>query len=200
MVYKARYCFSRKALLRFYQAYAKPIILYGLLIYGGTRHSVLNEILLMQKRIIRTIFFRKRSDTVSDLFMKHKIETVFELYIEEIFKETLFQIYGFSTIRSLDLQNQAFLRTTRSQIAGLIRPHFSRTVTAKNSLAGRVTKCYNFLMKNGLLPSFGNNIDKIMLKKFIMNFKELYILDSETTFNLIFGKSSRIPCIFLYWS
>ena len=165
LVYKARYCFSRKALLRFYQAYAKPIILYGLLIYGGTRHSVLNEILLMQKRIIRTIFFRKRSDTVSDLFMKHKIETVFELYVEEIFKETLFQIYGFSTIRSLDLQNQAFLRTTRSQIAGLIRPHFSRTVTAKNSLAGRVTKCYNFLMKNDLLPSFGNNIDKIMLKK-----------------------------------
>ena len=76
--------------------------------------------------------------------MKHKIETVFELYIEEIFKETLYQIYGFSTIRSLDLQNQAFLWTTRSQIAGLIRPHFSRSVTAKNSLAGRVTKCYNF--------------------------------------------------------
>ena len=65
LLYKARYCFSRKALLRFYQAYAKPIILYGLLIYGGTRYSVLNEILLMQKRFIRTIFFRKRSDTVS---------------------------------------------------------------------------------------------------------------------------------------
>ena len=165
LVYKARYCFSRKALLRFYQAYAKPIILCGLLVYGGTRHSDLNEILLMQKRIIRTIFFRKRSDTVSDLFMKHERETVFELYIEEIFKETLYQIYGFSTIRSLDLQNQAFLRTTRSEIAGLIRPHFSRTVTAKNSSAGRVTKCYNFSMKNDLLPSFEYNVHKIMLKK-----------------------------------
>ena len=72
LVFKARYCFSRKALLRFYQAYAKPIILYGLLKYGGTRHSVQNEILLLQKRNIRTIFFRKRSDTFSDLFMKHK--------------------------------------------------------------------------------------------------------------------------------
>ena len=65
-------------------------ILYGLLIYGGTRHSVLNEILIIQIGTIRTIFFRKRSDTVSDLFMKHKIETVFELYFEEIFKETLY--------------------------------------------------------------------------------------------------------------
>ena len=36
LVYKARYCFSRKALLRFYQTFAKSIILYGLLIYGGT--------------------------------------------------------------------------------------------------------------------------------------------------------------------
>ena len=99
------------------------------------------------------------------MFLKHKIETVFELYIEEIFKETLYQIYGFSTIRSLDLQNQAFLRTTRSQIAGIIRPHFSRTVTATNSLAGRVTKCYNFLMKNDQVPSFENNVDKIMPKK-----------------------------------
>ena len=42
-------------------------------------------------------------------------------------------------------------------------------------------------MKNDLFPSFENNVDKIMLKKLIMNFKELYILDSETTFNLIFG-------------
>ena len=176
-----------KALSRFYQAYAKPIILYGLLINGGTRHSVLNEILLRQKRFIRTIYFRKRSYTVFDLFMKHKIETVFELYTEEILKKTLYQIYGFSTFISLDLQNQVFLRTTRSRFAGLIRPHFSRTVTAKNSLAGRVTKCYNFLMKNDLLSSFENNVDKIMLKKFIKNFKELYILDSETTFNLIFG-------------
>ena len=41
-------------------------------------------------------------------------------------------------------------------------------------------------MKNDLLPSFENNVDKIMLKKFITNFKELYILDSETTINLIF--------------
>ena len=44
-----------------------------------------------------------------------------------------------------------------------------------------------FLMRNDLLPSFENNVDKIMLKKFIMTFKELYILDSETTFHLIFG-------------
>ena len=31
LLFKARYCFTRKVLLRFYEAYAKPIISYGLL-------------------------------------------------------------------------------------------------------------------------------------------------------------------------
>ena len=43
------------------------------------------------------------------------------------------QNYGFLTIRSLDFQNQAFQQTTRSQNDGLFRPHFARTITAKNS-------------------------------------------------------------------
>ena len=64
------------------------------------------------------IYFLQKSGSISDLFMKHKIETVFELYIEVIFKKTIFQTYGFSTVRSLDLQNQAFQRTIRSQNVG----------------------------------------------------------------------------------
>ena len=85
--------------------------------------------------------------------MKHNIETVHELYVE-VFVETPFKINGFSTKKSIDVHDQAFQRTTRSQNAGLLGPHFTRTITAKNSLAGRVSKCYNFLMKNDLLPKF----------------------------------------------
>ena len=44
----------------------------------------------MQKLIIRTIFLRKkRIDTVSDLLMKHNIETVSELFEEKFFEGTL---------------------------------------------------------------------------------------------------------------
>ena len=49
LLFKARYCFSRKVRLRFYEAYAKPINSYDLLIYGCTRESVLKQIHLMQK-------------------------------------------------------------------------------------------------------------------------------------------------------
>ena len=187
LLFKARYCFSRKVLLRFYEAYAKPIISYGLLIYGCTRESVLKQIHLMQKRIMRTIFFKKREESVSELFFKHKISTIHELYLEEFFKESIYQIYGWSTNKSLDFENQTLQRFTRSQCAGLLRPPFSRVTTGKNSIFTRITKCYNFLMKNDLLPKFGKSVDKTSLKRFILNFKKLYIQDSETTFNLIFG-------------
>ena len=187
LLFKARYCFSRKVLLRFYGAYAKPIISYGLLIYGCTRESVLKQIHLMQKRIMRTIFFKKREESVSELFIKHKVSTIYELYLEGNFKETIYQIYGWSTIKYLDFENQTLQRFTRSQCAGLLRPHFTRVTTGKDSLFNRITKCYNFLMKNDLLSEFGKSVDKTSLERFILNFMKLYIQDSETTFNLIFG-------------
>ena len=187
LLFKARYCFSRKVLLRFYEAYAKPITSYGLLIYGYTRESVIKQIPLMQKRIMRTIFFKKREESFSELFFKHKISTIYELNLEKIFKETIYQIYGWSTIKSLDFENQTLQKFTRSQCAGLLRPHFSRVTTGNNSLSNRITKCYNFLMKNDILPKFGKSVDKTSLKRFILNFKNLYIQDSEATFNFIFG-------------
>ena len=187
LLFKARYCFSRKVLLRFYEAYAKPIISYGLLIYGCTRESVLKQIHLMQKRIMRKLFFKKREESVSELFFKHKISTIYELYLEEFFKETIYQVYGWSTIKSQDFENQTLQRFTRSHCAGLLRPHFYRVTTGTYSLSNRITKCFNFLMKNDLLPKFGKSVDKTSLKRFILNFKKLYIQDSETTFNLIFG-------------
>ena len=186
-------CYSKHAtvspgkfFLRFYEAYSKPIISYGLLIYGCTRDSVLKQIHLMRKRIKTTIFSKKREKSVSELFFKHKISTIYEIYLEEIFNKTIYQIYGWSTIKSLDCENQTVQRFTRSQCAGLLRPHFSRVTTGKNSLSNRITKCYNFLMKNDLVPKIEKSVDKTSLKRFILNFKKLYIQDSETTFNLIF--------------
>ena len=76
--------------------------------------------------------------------MKHNLETVYELYVEEIVEETLIQNYGFSSLKSKDILNQAFQRTTRSRNAGVLRLHSTRTITAKNALAGKGLKCYNF--------------------------------------------------------
>ena len=80
LMYRTRHCFSRKTLLMFYEAYAKPVILYGLLIYGSSNKSYLKKIFMKQKQIIRTIFHYRKFDTTSKIFLENNIESVYELY------------------------------------------------------------------------------------------------------------------------
>ena len=57
--YKARYYFTKNQLLHFYESYAKSVINYGLIAYGCTTKTNLNEIFNLQKRIFLTeILFR----------------------------------------------------------------------------------------------------------------------------------------------
>ena len=46
---RLRHFTSSSVVIRYYKTYMKPIIQYGLLIYGCTRKSVLNDIFLVQK-------------------------------------------------------------------------------------------------------------------------------------------------------
>ena len=56
LLLKTRSFFSTKQLLMFYNAYAKSIIEYGILTYGSASKTDLQSIILLQKRIIRTVF------------------------------------------------------------------------------------------------------------------------------------------------
>ena len=78
-------------LLRFYLAYVVPIISYGLLIYGCTSKTNLENVLLFQKRILRTIFFKQKFEHITSKFKEFGLETVHEIYLNQLFKETIFQ-------------------------------------------------------------------------------------------------------------
>ena len=80
MMYRTRHCFSRKTLLMFYEALLKPVILYGLLVYGSSNKSNLEKIYMKQKQIIRTIFYYRKYDTTSKAFLDNGIESIYELY------------------------------------------------------------------------------------------------------------------------
>ena len=70
VLYKARDISSKRILLKLYSTYAKPKIAYGLLAYGSTTKNSLNGILVMQKRILRTIFLKKKFDSISDILCR----------------------------------------------------------------------------------------------------------------------------------
>ena len=56
--------------------------------------QILNKILLVQKRILRTIFFRRKFDQITEKFSEYNIDTVFELFLDTVFKEVIYQILG----------------------------------------------------------------------------------------------------------
>ena len=63
-----------------YNANTKPIKQYVLLVYGGTSFSILNQVLIYQRKIIR-IFFKRIFDTITKSFYDNKILPVNELYV-----------------------------------------------------------------------------------------------------------------------
>ena len=73
-------------MLRFYIAYKIPTIFHGILIYGNTSLSHLTEIMKLQKRILRAIFFKRRYESIKVILNENKLLTVFDLYFCEMFK------------------------------------------------------------------------------------------------------------------
>ena len=60
LIYRVRDLYPIKALLSFYNSYAKSVISYGLIVYGRAAKTNLQNIEMAQRRIIRAIFFKKK--------------------------------------------------------------------------------------------------------------------------------------------
>ena len=118
---RMRKVMHRKHLLQYYNSYIKPIIQYGILIYGCTHKSILNRILMVQKRITRLIFFKRFKDPVTDVMTEHKIYTVYELQYYELLKEVVKNLNGWSCLNLLPSNVPS--RSTRLQTSSVIHKY-----------------------------------------------------------------------------
>ena len=83
-----RHFVARLHFLNYYNSDVK-FMLYGVLIYGCCNFSILKPICLLQKKILKFIHSRKRSDTSEDLFRQNGLLTIYELQIYELLKFVL---------------------------------------------------------------------------------------------------------------
>ena len=151
-MYKGRVAFSLKMLLMFYLACVVPIISYGLLVYRSTSKTNLEKIYICQKRILRTIFFKRKYEQITAKYKDLGIDTVHENDLNQLFKETIFQYLKRSPLDFLNVSNYSNKRNTRSTSNGMIPFYRCRTKTMENFLSCKIVKCFNFLMSNKLLP------------------------------------------------
>ena len=90
-VYKLRETLNICHLLAYIRAYMSPIVQYGILLYGLGRKTT-QQILVVQKMLIRIRFRLPYRSSVLGIFKDCKILNVFDLHLNELLKYSLSQI------------------------------------------------------------------------------------------------------------
>ena len=174
-VARVRKFVSRNVLILCYRSFAEPIVRYGLLIYGCTSSS-LRRIYMVQRKLLRLIFFRKQGESVSCLFSVSTILSEYDLY-RELLKRVLKSVNAKLPTRYLNSHYQRDVKdclTTRSVSSGLFNKPRLNKASDKNSLAWRGCVLLNYLISNGFIvdPVCG---DETSLKRSIDHLKVLLI-------------------------
>ena len=94
---KLRHYVLRNQLISYYNSNVTPLIQYGALVYGCCTYSALLPIYLLQKQILKVIYFRKKAITAMIFFMRHSLLTIYELNIYELIKFVLKSIMVYTS-------------------------------------------------------------------------------------------------------
>ena len=62
---------SKNLLVKFFKRYVQPRYLYGIIIYGTTKKSILTKLKRQQNFFLRIVFHLKKSDEVRTTIKKH---------------------------------------------------------------------------------------------------------------------------------
>ena len=104
IVYNLRETLNTSDLLAYIRAYVSPIVQYGVILYGLRRKTMLQQILVVQKKLVRVAFRLPSRSSVLGKFEDCKTCTVFQLFLYELVKYCLCQIRNHFEI--LDIESQ----------------------------------------------------------------------------------------------
>ena len=153
---RVRYFVSRQHLIRFYNSYIKPVIQYGILVYGCTSVNALKPLITAQKRIIRSINFRPPQTHTYSLYGRDNILTVCELHAYELVKfvmKSLGDKHRSSSLNAMFILNTGTRRITRRQKRGLLNVTLTRTKVGRCSVELRARHVFNVLCGSDLIPT-----------------------------------------------
>ena len=183
---KLRHYVPKHQLIAYYRSNINPIIQHGILVYGCCSYTSLEPIYVLQKKILKFMYFRKSRDSCN-IFFENNILTVYELHIYELLKFVLKSIIG---AHVQDYLNNMFTfklsRQTRlSKFECLDEPLLKRKIE-RYSIQYRATKLYNTLKTNSILPDDVQNLKLSQISKIFHDVKFLYILQNYTLVKHIF--------------
>ena len=179
IAYKLRETLNTSHLLAYIRAYVSPIVQYGVLLYGLGRKTMLQQILFLQKKLVRIAFRLPYRSSVLGKFKDCKICTVFELHIYELLKYSISQICN--NFENLDIGSQQ--KDTRNREKNIWNYAANNDV-----LDFRAISLINILRKWGVFPSDHevNEMEDEQLGNFQHRIADLYIFGNGELVDLIF--------------
>ena len=169
-----------------YNAYAKSIIPYGLLVYRVAAKTNPSRIESVQRRILRALCFRKRQDSLQETNAVNKINTVYELFMNEVVSEVLEEMRSDSPLKLIDFEELPKSNTaTRWNSKGVFASTVSRSVVKKKCLASSSMKAFIWLTESNLIPPTLLE-PRAILKKNRILVNDLYITDNKELFSVYF--------------
>ena len=188
IISKLRHFVPKRELHNYYKTNVVPIIQYGILVFGCCSYKALEPIFIMQKKILKLIYFRKRRDSCDDIFLKNECLTVYELHIYELLKFVLRSIFK---VHSIDSLNNYFVfssqKVTRSSKLQLLQEPLCKLQIERYSIKYRATKLYNLLRINQVLPDDMMDWNFSKVTKFYHNIKTSYIVQNPELVRHIFS-------------
>ena len=101
LMYKIVGCYRRKCLLMFYISYAKTAFTYGLMACGALTKTKLLPMGNAQRRLFRLIFHKEFLNSLQEFMGKHHLQTIYELFLSQLFSGLFRQIRGISPFNHL---------------------------------------------------------------------------------------------------
>ena len=180
LIYRCRWILSIEQLLLLYNTYIKPIIHYGILVYGCANRTTLRKIQLLQNRILKTIFKRRKSDKVHDIYAAYNILNVEELHAYELLKYSV-----------KERQTPGYLPTvpTRPRRAKVQRVDVPRTLTrvGEKCIRVRSRKLQNAFANIGINLDMFVGLTLHQTSTAVHHLRDNMIRGNEEICNLIFG-------------
>ena len=188
LVYRVRHLYPRKCLLLFYYSFAKSIITYGLLLYGTAYKTNMTRMEAVKRRILRAIFFKKKTDSLESVIADNEVLTVFELFLVEIPKEFFRQLKCKSPrtlLQPNENPNPNYQTSLRRK--NMFTPVYTRTVTNEKFLTNCLGKAYNWLLNLDLVPFSPWEKTPRQIKQLITKITVLYIFDNKLLLELFYN-------------
>ena len=145
-----------------YKSLLQPLLLYGISTWGQACKKLLNKLLVLQKRALRSIFFVGSTESAIPLFIENEILPVKSLYIystAQLMYDVKYNHIPINISKLFTHVKDIHTYETRSSASDNFYTNYSRLNTQKNSFSRVGVRLWNEM------PFFTRNLSKKNYRK-----------------------------------